>query len=204
MGGAHGDRALVVGVRHRAQRGLGYADDGRQDHDAEQDGRGQNGRARGDVRPEELGHIQHDRRDDDHAEEAVYDGRDAREQLGARLEDAVDALRAVERHEDSGQQADRHADNNCACGDVKAADDHRQDAVNVIARTPGRAGQEVEEPNLLHGRDAVGKQENADQGNCEDGSECTDKEHAVHHVFTQVSPAAPLLESRFVHYFFTP
>ena len=204
MGRAHGDRALIVSVGHSAQRSLGYADDGRQDHDAEQDGRGQDGRARGDVRPAGLGHIQHDRRDDHHAEKAVDDRGDAREQLGAGLQDAVNALGAVERHENGGQQADRHADDDRARGDVDAADDHRQDAVNVIARPPGRAGEEVEKTDLLHGGQAVGKQEHADQGDCQNGRQRAHEENAVHDVLAQVFPAAPLLECGFVHVCFTP
>ena len=159
---AHGDRALIVGGRYRAQRGLGDADDGRQDHDAEQHGRGEDGRA-GDVRTEQRGDGADTRHDDDHAEKAVDDGGDAGEQLGAGLEQAVELFRAVERHEDGGQQADRHADDDRACGDVDAAEDHRQNAVNVVARLPLRAREEVQQADLLHGRNAVGEQKQADQ-----------------------------------------
>ena len=71
------------------------------------------------------------RYDNDHAEEAVYDGRNTGQQLGARLEQTVQLFRTVECHEYRRQQTDRHADNDRTSGDVQAAEDHRQDAVNV-------------------------------------------------------------------------
>lgn len=105
---AHGNRALIVGGGNGTQRRLGYADDGRQNHDAEQDGRRENGRA-GNVRAEQRRDRADAGHDDDHAEEAVDDGRDAGEQLGAGLEQTVEPFRAVVRHENGGQQADGHA-----------------------------------------------------------------------------------------------
>ena len=159
---AHGDGALVVAHRNRTQRRFRHADNGRQDHNAEQDGRRQDGRA-GNIHVEQRGDGADARHNDDHAEKAVDDGGDAGEQLGAGLEQAVELFRAVERHENGGQQADRHADDDRACGDVDAAENHRQNAVNVVARLPLRAREEVQQTDLLHGRNAVGEQKQADQ-----------------------------------------
>ena len=182
---AHGDGALVVAHRNRTQRRFGHADDGRQNHDAEQDGRRQNGRA-GNILMEHVRHCTDRRYDDDHAEEAVYDGRNTSQQLGARLEQTVQLFRTVECHEYCGQQTDRHADNDRTGGDVQAAEDHRQDAVNVVARLPLCTGEEVQQANLLHGRHTVRKQENTDEHHREDGGQCTEEKYNVHQVFPKV------------------
>ena len=98
-------------------------------------------------------------------------------------------------------RADLHADDNGAGRDVNAADDHRQDAVDIIARLPGRAGQKVQHADLADGGDAVGKQENADQSYRKNGRKRADKKHAVHHDFEQVFHIALLPGCGFVHVF---
>lgn len=68
----------------------------------------------------------------------------------------------------------------------RAAEDHRQDAVNIVARLPPRACEEVQQANLLHGRHTVRKQENTDEHHRKDGGQCTEEKYHVHQVFPKV------------------
>ena len=79
---AQRERALVIALRHGAQRRFRDADDGRQDHDAEHDG----------GRDDALAAAEHGlqgRDEHDKAEEAIDDGRDAGQQIDGGLQHAA-------------------------------------------------------------------------------------------------------------------
>ena len=169
-------RALIIALRHGAQRRFRDADDGRQDHDAEHDG----------SRDDALAAAEHGlqgRDKHDKAEEAIDDGRDAGQQIDGGLQHAVEALRAEARQKQRAQQAQRDADEDRAARDEDAGDDHGEDAVEVLVRRPGHAEQEFAEADLMHGGDAVGKQENADERHGKDGDAGRQQEDDLHGPF---------------------
>ena len=189
MGGAQCQAALIVAVGNGVQARLADRDDGGQDHDAQQHSGGEKAHALAafDVehRLEEgrLDHGLHGGHQHDHAEEAVDDGGDAGEQLGAGLEQTVELFRAVVRHEDGGQQADGHADEDSPRRDVDAAQDHRQDAEDIVAWLPSGAQQELERADFEQSRHAVCKQEDADQRDRQNGYTGAECEHHLHDAF---------------------
>ena len=74
----------------------------------------------------------------------------------------------------------------CESGTYKrktAGDDHGEDAVKVLIRRPGHAEQEFAEADLMHGGDAVGKQENADERHGKDGDAGRQQEDDLHGPF---------------------
>ena len=76
-----------------------------------------------------------------------------------------------------------HADEDSPRRDVDAAQDHRQDAEDVVAGLPCRAQQELERADLEQGGHTVGKQEDADQRHRQDGHTGAESEHALHNAF---------------------
>ena len=119
----------------------------------------------------------------DKAEEAIDDGRDAGQQIDGGLQHAVEPLRAEARQIQRAQQAQRDADEDRAARDEDAGDDHGEDAVEVLIRRPGHAEQEFAEADLMHGGDAVGKQENADERHGKDGDAGRQQEDDLHGPF---------------------
>ena len=92
-------------------------------------------------------------------------------------------LRAKARQIQRAQQAQRDADEDRAARDEDAGDDHGEDAVEVLIRRPGHAEQEFAEADLMHGGDAVGKQENADERHGKDGDAGRQQEDDLHGPF---------------------
>lgn len=186
---AKGKAALVVAVGHGVKARLADRDDGGQDHDAQQHGGGKQAHALAALDVEHgfeerrLDHGLHGGHKHDHAEEAVDDGRDAGQQLHRREHDLIDAGRRELGHVDGRQQADGHADEDSPRRDVDAAQDHRQDAEDVVAGLPCRAQQELERADLEQGGHTVGKQEDADQRHRQDGHTGAESEHALHNAF---------------------
>ena len=192
MGGAQCQTALIVAVGNGVKARLADRDDGGQDHDAQQHGGGEKAHtlAAFDMqhRLEEggLDHGLHSRHQHDHAEEAVDDRRDTRQQLHRREHDPVDGRAGKAGHINGGQQADGHADEDSARRDIDAAQNHRQDAENVVAGLPCRAEQELHRPDLEQGRHAVCKQEDADQRDRQNGYTGAEGKHHLHDAFFQL------------------
>ena len=174
MGRAQCEAALIVALRHRIDRGLRTADDGRQDHDAQQDGGRQNRLALAAERPGQRGD---DRHDHDEAEEAIDDGWDTGEQLDGRIDDFINSLRAEFRKVNRRQNADRHTDEDGTEGDIHRAHDHRQDTEDFVLRLPDRTGQELLHTDLQNRRDAIGEEKVADQDDEEDAHACEEHEY---------------------------
>ena len=86
-------------------------------------------------------------------------------------------------HKDSRQNPDRNSNDDRSQRNVQAAQDHRQDAEDVVAGLPCRAQQEFERADLEQGGHAVGKQEDADQCHRQDGHTGAESEHALHNAF---------------------
>ena len=189
MGRAQGQAALIVAVGNGVQARLADRDDGGQDHDAQQHGGGEKAHALAafDVehRLEEgrLDHGLHGGHQHDHTEEAVHDRWDTRQQLHRREHDFVDAGRGKPGHINGGQQADGHADEDSPRRDVDAAQDHRQDAEDIVAGLPGGAQQELERADLEQSRHAVRKQEDADQRDRQNGYTGAEGKHHLHDAF---------------------
>lgn len=87
MAGAERERAFVIAFRHRADGRFRYVDDGRQDHNAQNDRRGQHARAAAAESVADGGY------DDRQPEKAVYDRGDARQQVHGGLQEAVESGR---------------------------------------------------------------------------------------------------------------
>ena len=124
-----------------------------------------------------LAHHRHHHRK---AEEAVDHAGDARQQVDRRRQRPQNALGAKAGHEDGGKQRDRHAHDQRAGGDVDGAEDHRQNAVDVVAGPPGGAAEEVKQADLAQSRYGVAKEEHADQNDADDRHAGRHGEHAVH------------------------
>lgn len=77
-------------------------------------------------------------------------------------------------------------DDDRARGDVDAAENHRQNAVDVVARLPLRARQKVEQTDFTHGGHAVGEQEHTDEHDGGDGGQRTHEKDRVHQIFSEV------------------
>ena len=64
------------------------------------------------------------------------------------------------------------------------ADNHRQDAENVVSRFPHGTGQKFQRSDFKNGRNAIHKQENADQCNSQHGAACCNQEYKFHDRFS--------------------
>ena len=189
MGGAQRQRAFVVALGHGVQAGLADRDDGGKDHDAQQQRGGEQAHAPAVV---DVQHLAHKigaqdgldaRHQHHHAEEAVNHRRDAGQQLHGGQQHPVDALGGEPAHVDGGEQADGHPHDDGPGGDVDAAEDHGQDAVDVVGGFPVGTQQEVQRPDLEDGGHAVGEQEDADEHHGQDGHAGAEGEDPLHDVF---------------------
>ena len=163
---AQRQRALVITPRHGAQRRLDHTDDRRQNHDRQQDGRGEHRVAASVPFFAQRAHHRHKHHN---AEKTVDDRRNARQQLHRRFKHAVEFLGAEEREINRRQQRNRHAHQQRARRHVDAAQNHRKNAVDIRAGLPPRAGKEVQHADFAHRRQAVCKQEDADQRHAQHG-----------------------------------
>ncbi len=138
--------AVAQIARHRAHRVLGQRRDGRHQHHAHHEPRGERVEDV-DLDPE----IAQQRRHEGEREVAEDDRRDAREDLERRLQDPARAGRRVLAQVDRGAQPERHRDCARDRGDEQRAGDQRQDAEvrGLEQRRPVRAGQEVDDRDLL-------------------------------------------------------
>ena len=124
------------------------------------------------------------RRKEHHAEEAIHHRGNARKQFHRRLKNPVDGGRGKAGHIDRGEQADGHPHHQRAGGDIDGAENHRQNAVDVVSGFPGRTKQEAERSDLRNGRQTVGKQERADQRDRKDGDAGAGRKDDAHGLFS--------------------
>ena len=175
-------RAFIVAVRHGANGTFRNADDCRQDHNAEQNGRCQHRVAR------HAENVLYKRHQNNETEEAVHNGRHTRHQLRCRFQNFIKTLRAELCEENCRQKPDRHTDDDCARRDVEAAEDHRQNTVDVVARLPLSAEQEFKHADFTDGRNTVCKQKHADQNNGKDRYAGCEKKEDMHEKLFYVAP----------------
>ena len=157
MAGAQCQSTFIIAVGHSADGAFRHADNGGKDHDTQKDGGGENTLSAG-VGEQVLhqGHNHHQ------SKEAIDDGGNARQQIHCRLEQLIQRSRTELGHEDGGKQTQGHTHNNCPRSDIDAAQDHGENPVLFGAGTPIGTQQELQGADLSDGRQAVGKQIDAD------------------------------------------
>ena len=87
MAGSQCQRTLIVAGRHRIDGRFRNTDDGRQDHDSEQDRCSQHALS---ASAKKLGY---DRHDNDHTEEAIYNRWNTCQQIDRRFDHMIDPSR---------------------------------------------------------------------------------------------------------------
>ena len=179
---AQRQRALVIARRHGAQRGLDHADDRRQNHHRQQDRRGEHRVAAAVPSFAERAHRGHEHHN---AEKTVDHRRNPRQQLHRGLEHAIQPLRAEERQINRRQQRHRHAQQQRARRHVYAAHNHRENAVDIRAGLPPRAGKEFQHADFPHRGQAVGQQKRADQRHAQHGYARRRQKDIFHHALQQ-------------------
>lgn len=151
MGCPQGQAALIIAGGYGAQGGLRHANDGGENHDAQQYGGGEN------ALPAGAGEVLHERNEDDQPKKAIDNGGDTRHQIQYGLNEAVEAPGAEECHEHGAEDADGHADGNgrrqshrCCPVSWEECQIRRRWAARPDrrgtgqSRSPGRAGQALE------------------------------------------------------------
>ena len=123
--GAQTERAFAVGIRNRHQRFLSGTHDERQDHDCQRHRTGQQR-----VSPVQPGD------EKQHAEQAVYDGRNAGKRLSRDADDVYQLVSAlgilIQVH--GSEQAERHGQQQCQRGRFNRSKDsrHHRDVLRGI------------------------------------------------------------------------
>ena len=108
-----------------------------------------------------------------HADKAIDDRRDAREQADRGFHDGAELFGRHFRKEHGRQKADRHADQDRAAGAVDAREDEGENAEFRFRRRRGpfAAEQELAEPDLRDGGQAGNDQIYSDQQHAADRDE---------------------------------
>lgn len=132
---------------------LTHTDEGGQDHDAQQDGGSQ------DALAAAAEQIPHDGHDHHQAEEAIDNGGNASQQIHCRLEVLIDTGRAEPGQIYGTQQSHRHTDDQRSGSDIDTAQNHREDAIDIVGGFPGGTQQEIERTDLRNGGKSIRKQE---------------------------------------------
>ena len=173
-------RALIIAARHGAQSRLDHADDRRQDHHRQQQRRGKDG-----VSPPVYGFADraHKRHQHGDAEESIDDGWNARHQLNGRLYHAIRLLRAEEGQIHRREDGNRHSHRERQPRHIDAADDHREDAVDVRTGLPHPAQQKIVQADFLHRRQSVCKKKDADQRHACNGHTGRKQKDDLHECF---------------------
>ena len=153
-GGSQGQAGLLILPGHRPQGRLRHVDDGGQHHNGQhQDGRQQTGAGPQGEGGADQGH-QHD-----HAHQAVYHRRDARQQLHGGADHGGGPGRGQLCQEDGRHQADGHADDHGPGGAVYGGEDEGENAVlgpgGGVGGVPHLAEQEFEQTDLPDGGDST-------------------------------------------------
>ena len=123
--GTQTERAFAVGIWNRHQRFLRGTHDERQDHDGQRHRTGQQR-----VSPVQFGD------EEQHAEQAVYDGRNAGKRLGRDADDVYQLVSAprvlIQVH--GGEQAERNREQECQRGRFNRSEDgrHHRDVLRGI------------------------------------------------------------------------
>ena len=169
---AQRQRALVIARRHGAQRGLDNAEDRRGEH-------------RVAAAVPSFAERTHRRHEHHNAEKTVDHRRNPRQQLHRGLEHAIQPLRAEERQINRRQQRHRHAQQQRARRHVYAAHNHRENAVDIRAGLPPRAGKEFQHADFPHRGQAVGQQKRADQRHAQHGYARRRQKDIFHHALQQ-------------------
>ena len=110
------------------------------------------------------------------ADKAVNDRRDARQQVDGRAKHLIDRLRRHFAEINRKQQTERDADQDGAEGAEDRGQNDRQNAELLLVRLPDRAGQEVDQPDLLNRRDAGHHEVPGDDDHETDGSQTAHSE----------------------------
>ena len=180
MGGAQGQRGLLVLLGHRLEGSLGYGDDGGQNHD----GQHQNGAEQAGAVGQVEGHP-HRRHQNHHADETVHHGRDARQQIHCRAHQAGQTGRRYLGQEHCGHEAHRYAQDNGPGGAVDGGKDEGQYAELGLGGGGGPLGaeEEVHQPDLADGGQAGHDQVDTDEEDKDDRDQTADKKQEVHKDF---------------------
>ena len=165
---AEGQRRVFILLRHGVERVDGDLDDGRQDHDGKNDDGREQARA---VR--HVKQLPDPRHQHQHADKAIDDRRDAREQADRGFHDGAELFGHHFRQEHGRQKADRHADQDRAAGAVDAREDEGENAEFRFRRRRGpfAAEQELAKPDLRDGGQAGNDQIHGDQQHAADRDE---------------------------------
>ena len=189
MGGAQGQRPLVIAAGDGPQSGLRGADDGGQYHDAQQQRGGEQALARG------AGKALHGGDDDHQSPEAVDDGGYARHEAHRGIQNAVEPAGAEVGKEHGAQHPHGHPHHDSPGGGVDGADDEGEDAIEVLGGLPDGA-EEVGRADLGDGGDAVAQQVYADEGHGGDGDAGGDEKDDVHGGFFEACHRGSSLPGR--------
>ena len=181
-GGPQGQAGLLILPGHRPQGRFRHVDDGGQHHNGQhQDGRQQTGAGPQGEGGADQGH-QHD-----HAHQAVYHRRDARQQLHGGADHGGGPGRGQLCQEDGRHQADGHADDHGPGGAVYGGEDEGENAVlgpgGGVGGVPDLAEQEFEQADLADGGQAREDQIHADDQHEAHGHDAAQQEDQMDHGF---------------------
>ena len=174
---AERQRRVLILSGHCLERSDRNLDDGRQDHDGKHDDGRKQARAVRDMK--ELADTGNQNQ---HADKAIDDRRNAGQQAHSRRQDALEPRRGELREIDSGKKSDRNAQHNRARRAVDARQNEWQNAVlrvRFLGGSPDLSEQEGDKADFPDGGNAGDNQIDRDEKHAADGHKSQQQKHAV-------------------------